>query len=256
MSDWTRSTIAIVISLAAAPARRAHARRLLEAMPVDGFIVDAVDGRALVGSPLATGAERLSPRYPFPLTDAEIGCFLSHRRAWQALVDSGADQALIFEDDALVGPAFRASLDRLFARPGAWSYVQLHSHRPPEAGAPFLGRRRLPQVEMVGQVVRRRAALALLAASQRFDRPVDSFLQLTWLTGVPVHHLGQPVVANGGGFFGGSTISRRLPVREKLWRTVRRPVYRTALSLHALARAGEQPASREDMVLAQAFDRG
>lgn len=255
MSDWTRSTIAIVISLPRESARRAHARRLLEALPVPGLLLDAVDGRDLVGSALASGDERLSPRYPFALNQAEIGCFLSHRLAWQALLDSEADQALIFEDDALLGPQFRESLDRLLAQPGAWSYVQLHSHRPPAKGAPFLGCRRLPQVEMVGQVVRRRAARALLAASQRFDRPVDSFLQLTWLTGVPVHHLGQPIVANGGDCFGGSTIARRLSVREKLWRTVRRPLYRTALTVHALTRGGG-PKAEPGIVLSQTFDRG
>lgn len=108
---------------------------------------------------------------------------------------------------------------------------------------------------MVGQVVRRRAARALLAASQRFDRPVDSFLQLTWLTGVPVHHLGQPVVANGGDCFGGSTIARSLTVPEKLWRTLRRPVYRTALAVHALTRGGARPAE-PNVVLSRTFDRG
>ncbi len=34
----------------------------------------------------------------------EIGCFLSHRKVWQAIVDSGAAVGLVFEDDAVIDP--------------------------------------------------------------------------------------------------------------------------------------------------------
>ena len=44
----------------------------------------------LIG-PQFWGEDRIKP--------GAIGCFLSHRRAWQRLVDTGVDAALICEDD-------------------------------------------------------------------------------------------------------------------------------------------------------------
>ncbi len=39
---------------------------------------------------------------------------------------------------------------------------------------------------MVAQLVTRDAAMALLAASEKFDRPVDDFLQMSWVHNVHV----------------------------------------------------------------------
>jgi len=242
MADWMQTTRAFIISLPRLKARRAHALRLAEAMPVATVILDAVDGTALSASQRSQYVADLHrPRYPFAATQAEIACFLSHRLAWQALVDSGAEQGVILEDDAVLRASFTASLIRLVEGETGWSFVQLHSHGLPESGAPFLGRRRLPQVEMVGQVVKADAARALLRASERFDRPVDSFIQMTWRTGVPIHHLGEPVVANGGIGLGGSTISRKLGFGEKVRRTLVRPVYRTQLALQAAREEAVSP---------------
>lgn len=234
MAHWTQTTRAFVISLPRLTDRRAHAARLAESLPVPTAILDAVDGRTLTARQRARHvAELHRPRYPFGLNEAEIACFLSHRAAWRAVVESGACRAIILEDDAVPAATFAADLTRLMEDETGWSFVQLHSHNPPQHGAPFLGRRILPQLEMVGQVVTAEAALALLRASDRFDRPVDSFIQMTWKTGVPIHHLGRPVVVNGGGFFGGSTISRRLGGVEKVRRSLIRPIYRAQLALMA-----------------------
>ncbi|QCK86253.1 glycosyltransferase family 25 protein [Phreatobacter aquaticus] len=243
---WTERTLALVISLPRATARRIHARRLIDSLPMTGHLIDAVDGLGLTPDQRAAHQPDLfRPRYPFALGAAEIGCFLSHRAAWQALVASGHDQALILEDDAVLGPRFLPALDRLAAEREQWAFVQLHSHRSPERSpdTDFIGCRTLPQVEMVGQIVTRAAASRLIAASECFDRPVDSFIQLTWATGVPIHHLVRPVVANGGASLGGSTISRTMPALERIRRTAVRPLYKTSLRLRAEWHARRGPAS-------------
>ncbi|AVO43830.1 glycosyltransferase family 25 protein [Phreatobacter cathodiphilus] len=232
MAHWTQTTRAFIISLPRLADRRAHATRLAARLPVPTTILDAVDGRQLTAAQRALHVPKLRrPRYPFPLSEAEIACFLSHRAAWRAVVESGACHAVILEDDAVLCGAFAPDLARLMEVETDWSFVQLHSHRRPEPGAPFLARRTLPQLEMVGQVMTAEAALALLRASARFDRPVDSFIQMTWKTGVPIHHLGRPVVVNGGGFFGGSTISRGLGRVEKMRRSFVRPLYKAQLAI-------------------------
>lgn len=51
-----------------------------------------------------------------------------------------------------------------------------------------------------------RRANALLAASETLDRPVDTFLQLHWVTGQPVHTIHPNGVQELAKELGGSTI--------------------------------------------------
>lgn len=44
------------------------------------------------------------------LAPAEIGCILSHRKAWQAMLDQGLEQALFLEDDMRLSPLLPAFL--------------------------------------------------------------------------------------------------------------------------------------------------
>ena len=92
---------AFIIHLARAKARRPQVERILSACPVPAHVIDAVDGRALSTEELQAAYTRRSlhaPRYPFALSVGEIGCFLSHRKAWQAILDAGLDAGLVIED--------------------------------------------------------------------------------------------------------------------------------------------------------------
>lgn len=61
--------------------------------------VPAVDGRQLAER---TDLTHISS-YGLPVTASEIGCMLSHRRAWLQFLRSGEDLALILEDDVNIG---------------------------------------------------------------------------------------------------------------------------------------------------------
>ena len=52
-----------------------------------------------------------APHYPFALRPGEVGCFLSHRAVWAALLESNADAALVLEDDVELDEGFQAALD-------------------------------------------------------------------------------------------------------------------------------------------------
>ena len=68
-------------------------------------------------------ANVFGPRYPFALTAAEVGAFLSHRAAWTRIVDEGLEFAFVFEDDAEVDKArFAALLDFAIAERSKWDY--------------------------------------------------------------------------------------------------------------------------------------
>ena len=90
--------IGLVIHLGRATARRPLAERLVAECGVPARILDAVDGRALEAKGALTALampQPLEPRFPFPMGPGEYGCFLSHRDAWEALVDSGAEAASV-----------------------------------------------------------------------------------------------------------------------------------------------------------------
>jgi hypothetical protein len=41
-----------------------------------------------------------------------IGCYLSHRRFWQFVVDSGLERAIVFEDDIKIVSGFKQKLSQ------------------------------------------------------------------------------------------------------------------------------------------------
>lgn len=81
--------------------RLAHMEKALSEVGLDYSRIPAVDGRAL-------SQEDVDSVYkPLPncqeLDRGSIGVFLSQRKAWQAIVDSGDSHGIVFEDDILFG---------------------------------------------------------------------------------------------------------------------------------------------------------
>ena len=62
--------------------------------------------------------------------DGEIGCYLSHLKAWQTFLKSKASYALILEDDATFNPdELRNMVNLLLQHKDKWDYVNLDPHR-------------------------------------------------------------------------------------------------------------------------------
>ena len=79
-------------------------------MAGEGLIVerlDAIDGRALSNEELRNQSTRMA-MYLQPR--GVIGCYLSHRKFWQMVVDEGHESAIIFEDDVKLVPDFKEKL--------------------------------------------------------------------------------------------------------------------------------------------------
>ncbi|MCP4779019.1 MAG: glycosyltransferase family 25 protein, partial [Planctomycetaceae bacterium] len=81
-----------MIHLARAEGRRAQVEKLLHGTPYPARVLAAVDGAKV---PIAERNSAISskplfaPSYPFPLGSGEYGCFQSHRKAWQTILDEG-----------------------------------------------------------------------------------------------------------------------------------------------------------------------
>jgi len=239
--------IGLVIHLERATARRAVAMRLVEECGLPAQLLAAVDGRSL--SPAIIEARLLRdpihPVFPHALRAGEVGCFLSHRLAWQSLLESDADAALILEDDAALGPEFPAAL-RLAARnlgaqspaspsSSAMGYIQfqtrlLRNQTALDAEGPCqLYQPIVTPLRTTGQLVNRRAAEHLLELTWRFDRPVDTFLQMHWHTGLRLACIAPSGLSDVSAVSGGSTLKLRHNFGDRLSREWNRFRYRRAV---------------------------
>lgn len=191
-------TKAFVISLPRAVHRIPQVNRIVKSSTWPIEILEAVDGAALSNEEVEAVYQprRFRPMYPFSLRRGEIGCFLSHRKAWLRILRDGLDAALILEDDIeLEQPQFDGTLEftRVHAEQGDYIQLQVRETGPHPVCIERIGkdgyRRQLVQPTVVplrttAQLVTRDAALRLLDATRVFDRPVDTFLQMVWETGV------------------------------------------------------------------------
>ncbi|XP_062827364.1 procollagen galactosyltransferase 1 isoform X1 [Anolis carolinensis] len=84
--------------------RRERMLQTLYEQEIDCKIIEAVDGKAMNSSQVDAMGIKMLPGYkdPYhgrPLTKGELGCFLSHYKVWQEIVDRGLEKSVVFEDD-------------------------------------------------------------------------------------------------------------------------------------------------------------
>ncbi|MBR7650996.1 glycosyltransferase family 25 protein [Brucella oryzae] len=229
-----RAVKAFIIHLERAADRQSQVEELIRKLPVETEVVNAVDGRTLdmqtIGRVYRRSAHK--PRYPFQLSTNEIACFLSHRKAWQAIVDQEIDAGFVLEDDVELTPEFAAAYSAACQILKADSFIRF-PFRERENGHVVLTTETSRIIEpvpvglgMVAQLIGRGAAQRLLSATEVFDRPVDTTVQMHWVTGL------KPLSVLPGGVkeisvrLGGSTIQKSRTLPDKLKREILRPLYR------------------------------
>jgi len=226
-----------IITLERAVQRRPQVEKLKATIPVKCNEVNAVDGRALAESELRKHIRKsgLKPHYPFSLCPGEVGAFLSHRKSWKEIIDRDLDAGLIVEDDVdinidVFSHGFSLAASRI--RPG-----QIYKFDIKNPGSALKTESipavtvRTPGVVPLGaqaQLVSREAAERLLAQTETFDRPIDTLMQMTWITGVSYLLVEPSGIAEVSSRLGGSTIQvKKRPITETAYRNVARPIYRT-----------------------------
>ena len=145
--------------------------------------VPAVDARAL-------GEEEFARHVPGPghwglLTPGEVACFLSHRLAWQLLVERNLPYALVLEDDVLIGQAGAGLLASDSWVPADADIVKLETDFKPvrratravsrEAGYDVV-RLYSSHYCTAAYLVTQAAARRLLTATERFRDAVDEMI--------------------------------------------------------------------------------
>jgi len=229
-----------IIHMSASTERRANAEHLCHTLP-EAELIEAVDGRDpnRIRDVEVFPGTLYQPRYPFALRSAEIGVFESHRKIWRRIVDERLDCAIITEDDLKIVPDRFAAVIQLvndYASPDSYIRLPVKQRETPaqvvtqQDGLQLILPKRIG-LQCICQVVGRNAARRLLTVTDRIDRPVDTLLQMHWITGQPVHAILGTGNMEVAAQIGGSTIQRKIRPGEKLGREIKRAVYRAQVSL-------------------------
>jgi glycosyl transferase family 25 len=227
---------AFILHLERAHSREATVQSLRASLAIESEVLAAVDGARLSPQEVdqAYARRRFRPHYPFPLTRTEVGVFLSHRAAWRRIVDEALDVAFIFEDDAQIDPStFAALVEFVTLERRAWDYVLLPA-QPIRNGTPVVSRGGLslvrpeaPPLRAIAQIVSLAAAKRLLERTLPFDRPIDTLMQMTWVTGQSLLVASPSPVRDVSRETGGSTVQRKsMGFLDRLHHEAMRPIYR------------------------------
>ena len=135
-----------------------------------------------------------------PLVNGEKGCYASHLRCWQWLLDSSHAAVVVLEDDVTLGPGFAAVIAAIAALPTGWDMVKLIGRldgkegeklcrsRPLLKGFALVDFLRVPSLT-AGYVISRSGAQKLISSRIPFGRPVDVDLRHWWENALKIHGL-------------------------------------------------------------------
>lgn len=240
---------ALTIHLARAVQRRDQVDVLSSVLPFPSMIIDAIDGKLISEQERRRFYEPylFRPHYPFALSNSELACFFSHRAAWQTIVDDNLDAALVLEDDAAADEHFSASLALALADLKQGDFIRFPIKKGRERGrliakaeSAFLIEPICPGLGMVAQLVSREAAIRLLKASERVDRPVDVLLQMAWVTAVVPKSVVPSGIREISSCLGGSTLTQDRAWLSKCRHEILRPIYRTKIARYAKSAARDR----------------
>lgn len=157
--------------------------------------VEALSASQLqVSNELNHYADELNRQYYYRgLTANEIATYISHRRAWQRMLDDEIDFAIILEDDVLLANSF-AYLARTIAQlENTWHvlklaepYARVKSKGLERCGASTLVKYPHVPLGTSAYVINREGVESMLQWSESFYRPLDVDFQWAWQPGLKV----------------------------------------------------------------------
>lgn len=198
-----------LINLAKSTERLKKSSARLAAQNIQFERIPAIDGTKLTNAEIQAhySSQLNSKQYYRNLGYGEIGCFLSHRLAWQKIVEQKLPYAIVLEDDfQLVGDlsAVFSTIDSLKCD---WQLLKLAAYqnrtRPikvtKQVNEQFdLVLHKKPLTGCCAQAITYETAKRLLRVTEQFGCPVDTQIQRTWQTGVSVYSLMPFVIEQDG----------------------------------------------------------
>ncbi|MCY4419553.1 MAG: glycosyltransferase family 25 protein [Cytophagales bacterium] len=120
-----------IVHLFRASHRRVHMDEQLRLAGITNYsYVEGVDGRKLGKADLSLHATSDAK-----LSFSELGCYLSHVRAWEQMDRDGVEVALILEDDVIISADLVSVLSRINKFPPNWELIHV-ADIPADPNAP------------------------------------------------------------------------------------------------------------------------
>jgi glycosyl transferase family 25 len=121
-----------VINLKRSSDRRESMATRLEEIGIDFEISPATDGARISQSELAQYDEKyVISQIARPLSRSEVGCYLSHTRLWQKIVEEDIPWAVVLEDDVDIHGDLTDILAAIDKIPFEWDFIRLAGLVPP-----------------------------------------------------------------------------------------------------------------------------
>jgi glycosyl transferase family 25 len=215
----------VVISLVDSDVRRAHITQQLRDAGVPFRFFDAERIREY--PPEYDAATRLR-LYANHLTLGEVGCYDSHYRIWQDLARSNDDIWCVLEDDIELTPNFPERLASALDVSVPWGVMRLKDGGSAGCwqvgqlpGGAILNDHRKQPGGTQAYLIRRDAALTLLAYGKRMVHPVDDMLNRNWEHGIRMISMAPDIVLDRGDDLG-TTITGRQKAKRSISQKLRR----------------------------------
>jgi glycosyl transferase family 25 len=171
-----------VISLERSTDRRERVQRELKNFSLEWTFLNAVDGFALKALPKSYDPAKVRRLQGYELTPGEIGCYLSHMKAWEKCVEQDKT-TLVLEDDFVINGDLSDVFESLTQIDQKWSLVRLAAlydveHRVVDRNEGIeLVENRGDPVGAAAYVIKPSAAAQLMKCSSAIYEPVDHYLE-------------------------------------------------------------------------------
>lgn len=172
----------VVISLLRSPERREKVKAELAKTKLNWSFLDAVDGAKLQSPPPEYQARKVKRLLGIDMLPNEIGCFLSHKKAWQECLKNN-QPTLIFEDDFILLPHFESTLELLLTEFHDWQLIRLQALAPTQhdivktIGEISIVKNHEDPLGATAYIVKPAAAKILIEHAKDIYEPLDHFLE-------------------------------------------------------------------------------
>lgn len=206
-----------VINLERSPERRLFMSERLCRFGLKHEFISAVDGKSLTERDMVPyNREKRWRMFGCDLTPNEIGCYLSHFRLYEKIVEENIDRAVILEDDVDVAPDFPSVLRALSDAPDDWEFIRLAGlrQRKGKTVADLIDGYRIVRLLNTGAgtqayLVTRGGARKLLEYAREIFRQLDITIDRYWENGLRIMAV-QPYPVRSNGEFQSTIASNEI----------------------------------------------
>ena len=195
-----------VISFRTADDRRKIMINRLQQHGLSSLFIDAIDGKALSDADRQRYTDPHRRKWlPRVLSAGAIGCSLSHFQAWERLLSSDKDYALILEDDAMLAEDASDIIKQLTTDMTDFDIISIHhrKNRPILPLKPLTPTRevallRYNHIGGTAYLISRKAAKRLLDGALPITYELDIYINRWWQHGVSNVFINPPIAEEDG----------------------------------------------------------